>query len=366
MRSLSFGALVVVVVAILGAVAVNAQQPLVLTTSIGRFSLQLLDANVAVQADDNTWILSPFSVLTDLSMAWLGANGGTAAELAAGLQLGSQATRSQVGDAFRALLQPLQAAQSPLRVVNRIYVNRQFSVKPQFNQLIGRDFFAGAESLDFGRNQEAAATINRYVAAHTNQQITGLVDAGQLSANTRMVLINAVHFKAPWAHPFPKRATQKMPFFVNVAGVGPASVQLDFMQQTRSFRYADLPRLNSIMVGLPYKTGGYVMNVVLPNASGGGGLTQLRTALRNGDLSRLSAAMAERNIDLRMPKFTSRTKATLNGPLERLGIRTAFTPQADFGDLLAARVSISISAVLHEAYIKVDEDGTEAAAATGT
>lgn len=377
----------VALLAVLGAAsaAAVAEQPLDLTSSIGRFSVNLFGA-IANGRPDSSYILSPLSVLTDLSMARLGACGQTARELDAGLQLGAgRHTAPQIAAAFRSFLQPLQSAQSALHVVNKIYVNDQFTVKPQFNALVAGNFFATADALDFGQPSRAAAVINDYVASQTNQLIRNLVDAGQLSADTRMLLINAVYFKAAWLHPFEKWRTRKETFHLQSGGAD-AGRQVDFMHATNRYRYAELPDLNAIVVGLPYKTGGYVMNVVLPNVEHGGGLVQLQNDLIGADLSKLSAGMQLRRIDLSMPKFESRYKLSLNGALKKvrvisnsdsvlficyvghfqLGIRTAFTGVADFSQLLERAPNVAISDVVHEAYIKVDENGTEAAAATGT
>lgn len=285
-----------------------------LTQTIGRFTVNLFEA--LQPKTTNNYILSPLSVLTDLSMALLGAQGTTADELLAGLQLDATSSPQQIADTFRAFLLPLQPNSSCLRIVNRIYVNDQFAIKPQFNALAAGSFFATAQPLDIGQPARAAGQINAYVAANTNHVITNLVDGSQFSEATRLVLINAVYFKAQWLYPFEQRSTRKEVFHLQSDGRD-AGVPVDFMHAARFYWYAELTELDAILVGLPYETDGYVLNVLLPNA--GGGLKQLMGRLHGGDLSQLSAGASARNIQLSMPKFAVRQRLDLKGPLQRVG-----------------------------------------------
>lgn len=197
--------------------------------SIGVFSSSLFDS-IQPNSDTN-YILSPLSVLLDLSMALFGARGNTATELERSLKLTPPAaSREQIGTAIRQLLAPLQSKASVLHVVNKIYVNQQSIIRPQYNSQLRTDFFATAESLDFGDAAGSAAKINDFVAANTNNLIRDVIAANELTPDTRMVLVNAVHFKSDWLHKFQAKKTWKDTFYL----ADKTEIQTDFMHATVS------------------------------------------------------------------------------------------------------------------------------------
>lgn len=205
-------------------------QPFELPQSIGRFSQNLFDSlDQAGRAVD--LIVSPFSVFADLAMLWYGARKRTATELQTTLQLTGR-TRAAFAADIRALLEPLQRNASVLRVANRIYVQHSQRIRAEFNVAVKRDFFATAQTLNFERSAEAAAVINAYVAQQTRGLIKTLVDSAMLSADTQMVLVNAVYFKSDWQHGFNPRNTYKEPFYADGSGFEQAFGQLDFMHLT--------------------------------------------------------------------------------------------------------------------------------------
>lgn len=178
------------------------------------------------------FVISPFSALAVLSMAYMGARGSTAAELQRGLQL--DGTKASIGTAFHDLLAPLQDSASVLKVVNKIYPSCSVSVLADYKTAIAQDFFSKVQRLNFNNAARSARTINAYVANHTNNLITDLIDPSLLGADTQLVLINAVYFKSVWQFPFNSKATIKAPFYTS----NEASIQVDTMSLTVSVLFA--------------------------------------------------------------------------------------------------------------------------------
>lgn len=181
---------------------------------------------ILVDAKSTDFVISPFSVLADLSMAYLGARGTTATELKSGLQLCG--TKRSIGNAFHDLLKPLQDSKSVLKVVNKIYPSVDVSVKANYNTVVTRDFFSSIQKLNFRNADESAKIINKYVANNTNNLITDLIDSSMLSPSTQLVLVNAVYFKSVWQFPFNTRSTQKDAFYKADGSI----IQVDTMHLT--------------------------------------------------------------------------------------------------------------------------------------
>lgn len=158
-------------------------------------------------------------------MTFLGARGQTADELEQGLQL--TGSKASIGAAFRSVLAPLQDTSSVLKVVNKIYASCSVNVNPNFNAEVNRDFFSTIQQLNFRNAPQAAQIINNYVANHTNNLITDLIEPSLLS-NAQLVLINAVYFKSTWQFPFIRKETQKDIFYID----DNLNIQVDTMHLT--------------------------------------------------------------------------------------------------------------------------------------
>ena len=331
----------------------------------------LADAQRAAQADDafgadlyrllaagpaENMIFSPVSVSAALRMALLGARGETAAQLAATLHLaGPQAA----GDGLRLLsarLARLSGGDVTVRTPNTMWVEAGLPLLPEFTAALAGMAAAQVRGADFAHAAEQARLdINETIAGQTAGKIKDLLGRGVIDAATRLVLANAVYLKAAWAYPFPREATADMPFHPG----GGADITVRMMRLATRLGYRRGDGYQAVI--LPYDGRELAMAVILPD----GPLAPVEDGLAHGGggVRALLAGATVQQVRLSMPGFKVTAAATLRRTLETLGAELAFTSGADFTGITSAE-RVWISEVAHQAYIDVDEDGTEAAAAT--
>jgi serpin B len=297
-------------------------------------------------------VFSPVSVATALQMALCGARGRTAAELAGALHEAPDAA----GGGLRATSAIVRDAAADgsvtLRAPGIVWVQSSLPLLPEFTSQVGD----AVTQVGFAEAPEAArAEINRVIAETTAGKITGLLPAGAIDGQTRLVLTSAIYLKAAWAKRFPETATRDAPFYPD--GPDRPNLTVPMMRGTaaRAYRHSD----GYQAVVLPYQGGRLAMAVVLPD----GPLTALRPVIAAGGLRGLVADTSMYQVTLSMPRFRVEAAFDLVPVLRRLGVADAFTHQADFSGITEAE-RLLISAVAHKAYVDVDEQGTEAAAAT--
>ena len=302
--------------------------------------------------DATETVFSPVSVATALQMALCGARGRTAAELAGALHEAPDAA----GGGLRATSAVVRDAAADgsvtLRAPGIVWVQSGLPLLPGFTSQVGD----AVTQVGFAEAPEAArAEINRVIAEQTAGKITGLLPARAISDKTRLVLTSAIYLKAAWAKRFPEAATRDAPFYPD--GPDRLSLTVPMMRGTaaRAYRHSD----GYQAVVLPYQGGRLAMAVVLPD----GPLTALRPVIAAGGLRGLVADTSMYQVTLSMPRFRLEAAFDLVPVLRRLGVAEAFTHQADFSGITEAE-RLLISAVAHKAYVDVDEQGTEAAAAT--
>jgi serpin B len=307
---------------------------------------------LAEQATDT--VFSPVSVASVLLMALCGARGETAAELARALHV--DASPDAAAEGLRSLSSVLGDATTDGSVTFRapatLWVQSGLPLRPEFT---GRLRDAALADADFARAPEAArAEINRVIAEQTAGKITGLLPPGAIDALTSLVLASAVYLKARWARPFPPNATEDQPFYPG----GDRSVLVPMMRGAAPRDYVRGDGYQAVL--LPYADARLAMAVVLPD----GPLAGLRGRLAaDGGLRGLLAGAARHEVTLSMPRFRLEAAFDLVPVLRRLGVQEAFCDSADF-TAITDREPLRISAIAHKAYIDVDEQGTEAAAAT--
>jgi serpin B len=313
---------------------------------------------LAGQAQD--LVFSPASVAAALQLALCGAAGETAAELAAALHLAAGPQAAQ--DAAAAGLRSLSALQQEVtkagdltfRVANTAWVQSGFPLQPAFTERLGGTALATFAGADFaGAPEGARDLINQAIEEQTAGKIAGLLPPGSVGALTRLVLANAVYLKAPWQVPFPPAATRDEPFYP--AEGTKLTVSMMHGARTRSY----LRRDGYQATLLPYLGGRLAMAIVLPD----GPLASLRPAIAAGGLRALLAEPERRKVTLSLPRFRVESSLNLAPVLRELGMSQAFTRTADFSGITTAE-KLQVSAIAHKAYIDVDEQGTEAAAAT--
>jgi serpin B len=301
---------------------------------------------------------SPASITSAFAMAYAGARGTTASEMASTLHFALPPDR--LHPAMGALLAQLNGAHQnyELHMANALWAEKDQHFLPDYTSLMKRDYAAGFQPVDFKSNPEAArALINTWVADQTKQKILNLVPPGSVTPLTRLILTNAIYFKAAWADQFSKSQTQTEDFHLSAA----KTVKADLMHETKSGQYFRGSGFQALE--LPYLHDELSMIVLLPDSPDG--LPALEKSLTAANLDKWISSLAhEQTIIITFPQFKITQQFELSSALEALGIKQAFHPNtADFSGITGDK-SFSISAAIHKAYIDVDEQGTEAAAAT--
>lgn len=300
--------------------------------------------------EQGNFFFSPVSLSTALGMTFGGARGGTAEEMSRALHFPA----TEVHEGFRALLDELAAAREcELAVANRLWGQRGASFLPDYLGLTRDAYRAPLEQLDFADSEVARGTINRWVEQQTKNRIKDLIPSNAVSAATRLVLTNAVYFKGSWERAFKPAATSPAAFWT-----GAKEVEAPLMSQDAKFAYAEDEAAQ--LVRLPYK-GGLEMVVVLPREKDG--LPQLEKALSEEWLSARLRESSHRPVKLFLPRFKLNYGFEASDALKALGMKQAFDTRADFSGMTGQK-DLFISAAIHKAFVEVNEEGTEAAAAT--
>lgn len=292
-------------------------------------------------------------------MAFLAAGGQTATEMGNVMKYGSNVDKQQLSQQFETFLTSLEK-ESGLGIANKIYVKTGYSLKEQYNALVAKHFKSAVELLEFANSAVAAKTINSWVEEKTNNRIKDLISPDMLDSLTRAVLVNAIYFKGKWTYPFDPMFTQKLPFWVTPS----ESVDVDTMNIKKKFRYGKIDNLDATALEMTYKDSNISMLIILPNKKDG--LKTLEKQIGNINLTEIDQQMYSTEVEVFLPKFEYEYSIDLNDILAKMGMPTAFSPaEADFSGLLETPEQLYISKVIHKAFIKVDEEGAEAAAATG-
>jgi serine protease inhibitor len=331
---------------------------------------ELADGNAALAFDlyrtlrekDGNLFFSPYSISTALAMTYAGASGETASQMAATLHFTLPA--ESLHPAFNAYALDLQARAEQategtpfeLSIANSLWGQQGFPFLQRFLDLLAVNYGAGMRLVDYESDPEGARkAINDWVSDETREKIKDLIPQGAIDAMTRLVLANAIYFKAGWLNPFEEIATSPESFHL----LEGSTVEVPMMHQSKSYGYVRGDGYQAIE--LPYQNSNTSMLIILPDEGQFKAVEgQLNPAMMTDVLSRMTYGP----VNLGLPKFTYESAFNLNQALTDLGMTDAFDPgRADFSGMDGAR-DLYISQVLHKAFVSVDEKGTEAAAAT--
>jgi serpin B len=307
---------------------------------------------------------SPYSISTALAMTYAGAVGDTEKQMSNALHF--TLPQAQLHPAFNQLALDLASrghgAQGTngksfsLNITNALWGQKDYTIQPAFLDLLAENYGAGMNLLDFIKSpEESRLTINNWVSDQTNNRINDLLPQGSIDQNTRFVLTNAIYFDAAWQDPFAKESTHDGTFNLIDGG----TVTVPMMSHEGGYSYVKGNGYQA--VELPYSGNEIAMDIIMPDA---GQFTAFESSMTADEVNGIIGSLKNSFITLTMPKFQFDSSFSLNDALSSLGMSVAFTVKADFSGI-TGQPDLFISDVVHKAFVAVDEEGTEAAAASG-
>ncbi|XP_072568947.1 leukocyte elastase inhibitor-like [Paramormyrops kingsleyae] len=309
---------------------------------------------------------SPLSISAAFAMVYLGAKGNTAAQMAKTLSFNMT---PDLHSDLQKFISNIDKPDAPyqLTLANRLYGEKTFSFLKEFLDATRKFYQAELEPVDFiGAAEESRCQINQWVEAQTNGKITDMLDPAAVNDTTTLVLVNALYFKGEWQHAFRRSQTREMPFKINERETKP--VQMMYLQKVLPFKHIEEYDLQ--IVEMPYKGDELSTFILLPEGPQNGS-NPLQKLERELTLEKIMEWTDRKNmdsggyIDLYLPKFKLEDSYDLKEALTHLGMTDAF--DENLADLTAINREggLFISAAVHKSFIDVNEEGTEAAAATG-
>ncbi|MHA1887083.1 MAG: serpin family protein [Promethearchaeota archaeon] len=314
---------------------------------------------------------SPYSISSALAMTYEGAKSQTADEMKSVFHFPeNNVLRPNFAAIYNDINQGNKAYE--LRTGNALWVQNDFPFLEDYTSRVEQYYGGKAANVDFvTKTEKSRQTINSFIEEQTNNKIKDLIPRGMLNSMTRLVLTNAIYFKGTWEWEFDKSDTRNQDFKITPTNI--VKTPMMYMDPDKArFNYADLEDLQ--ILELPYKGEKISMLVLLPKQGEDydretGEIIKSEYTLEDIELSydklnEYKSQMKETKLDsISLPKFEFDTKYLMKDILSSLGMPTAFSDGADFSGMTGQR-DLFISFVIHQAYVKVDEKGTEAAAAT--
>ena len=335
----------------------------VLGEATNKFALYLHKclANDDRFVNDNLFY-SPASLLIALAMTSCGARGNTAAEIMKVLHVASVSS-PDLNNSMKKFIDTLNGASdesNKLLTANRLFVEKSFEILEAFKEGTRAFYDAELALVDYITNVEKAREeINRWVEEKTNDKIKDLIPPGMLSSDTRLTLVNAIYFKGLWLEQFKKEGTHSGSFFVSPN----EEIKVQMMQQEAEFKYFVSQQLACQVLEIPYIGKKMSMVIFLPNETQGLAKLEEKITYDNlrESLSLLDASVDE--VEVFLPKFKLTQQFDLNDILSKMGAKEMFIPgKADLSGI--SDPPLFVSKVVHKAFVEVNEEGTEAAAAT--
>jgi len=304
--------------------------------------------------DKGNIFFSSYSISDAFSMVYEGAKGNTRGQIQSVFGFISDDTQRR--NLIKSQNEQLTSTDKyQLNTANALWIQNDYHILPDYTNTLQNYYKAKLTSLDLKSDSENSRnTINKWVEDKTNQKIVNLLPPGSINQYTRAVLTNAIYFKANWTNQFAPEDTTDQNFTTGQN----TQVKVSMMSQFATFPYYED---NTVQVlDMPYKGDRLSMIVILPK-----GNIQSLGKISQEQLNTWNDKLADIPVKVYIPKFTLDAKYTLNDMLSAMGIKDAFDPNvADFSSI-TGNYDLSISTPVHQAYVKVDEKGTEAAAATG-
>ncbi|PMP85840.1 MAG: serpin [Thermodesulfobium narugense] len=301
---------------------------------------------------DKNIVFSPFSIYTALSIASLGAGGITREEF--DKVLNNNLSLEQFHQSYKDIIDSASIGSNKFNIANAIWLDSGFQPEEDFLNSATNLFDSHIENLDFQQNpKDSSDTINSWIEQNTNGLIKNLLSPGSINSNTRMILTNAIYFKGNWEKAFNPKEDSDLNFYVT----SDKPVKTTFMQQDGVFFYYE--NQSKKLLQLDYKGNSLSLVIILPEKN----IDNFIKNLSDEEFRSLLRSTKPEMLDIKIPKFKFIFTSDLTKQLTDLGIKSAFTTNADFSGI-AKSEDLYISDVVHQAYIDVNEAGTEAAATT--
>jgi len=319
-----------------------------------RFAFELYER---YSSDEGNILYSPYSISTALSMVYEGAGGETAEEIADVFHFIEEPSERR--PAIASIYESLNGKnrEYELHTANALWMQEDYPILEDYIDAVVSYYCGEADSLDFsGAPEEARVTINDWVEEKTNDRIKDLFPPNSISPDVVLVLTNAIYFKGDWLMEFDEESTSKELFHVSPT----ESVEVDMMGlQGKRLNYTGTDEMQ--ILELPYTGKDVSMILILPN---GINLADVESTLSYDELGVLTEGLEESVVNVYLPRFKLKTKYFMKGDLIEMGMPNAFTSSANLTGI-AESDGLFIDKVIHQAFIEVNEEGTEAAAATG-
>lgn len=325
------------------------------TSAMNNFAFDFFKNTLNNDGTVTNKLVSPFSIYIALSMVYNGANNATRDSIAHALRLTSDDVQ-KLNDVCKVLIEDLPGVDSKVKlsIANSIWYNKS-GAQPIENFLIVTNqwYHAAVTPTDFSNSESSLNAINEWVADNTNQKILKILD--KVSKEDLMYLVNAVYFKGTWRNKFDASKTTNENFHT----VDGSSVSVPFMIQENKVHFVHDEKVQ--VLELPYSSGSYNMYILLPQENTT--LDQVISSINTTSFHQLLSDTLTTNMTIHLPKWKSNYKmGTLRPELAAMGMDISFTDFADFTKMYNQPVQITKS--IHQTFIEVNEEGTEAAAAT--
>nr|Q6J201.1 RecName: Full=Serine protease inhibitor; AltName: Full=Jellypin; Short=JP; Flags: Precursor [Cyanea capillata]AAT35220.1 serine protease inhibitor jellypin [Cyanea capillata] len=319
-------------------------------------------SSLIVPGAEKNVVCSPLSISSALALVAAGSRGKTLKEIADALNWREDAD----GLAKALLAEAEKAAQNcdascPVKTANNVWVDNEFKILDSYRDLL-KSFAVNVGKADFKKHSsDETIKINSWIEDHTNKKIRDFFPPGELSEATKAVLVNALYFKGKWAEPFDMESTRDDTFHVSNS----KEVQVKMMYHSAELKYFMDENSKCDLVELPYSSKAFSMMLIVPHEVEGLSAVQSSLSLSqvSGWISNVQSA-APQTVDVFLPRFKVSQKVNMKDNLKSLGINDMFSMQANLSGIAGSH-DLFVSSAIHQAVIEVNEEGTEAAAATG-
>jgi serpin B len=332
-------------------------QPGELAQQNNKFAFELYQ-HIYNDFKDKNFVSSPFSISTALAATYTGAREQTRSEMSATLHFPLQ---EGLFYSYKALMDSLQALNKSdsvkFELANSVWLQKDFYVKDMFAAVLNNYYYSEFHLADFKdqySRQRTVKQMNKWVKSKTHDHINEIMQTVDINELTRLILLNAIYFKAPWEQKFNRHQTRDKVFYTAPND----SVIAPFMNQKSRFAYYENNKLSAIE--LSYLNQDFAMLLVMPQKDRQLSYSSL---IDTDTYNEINEGLELRQIELSMPKFKVKAKSPLNSALKQMGMLSAFSNEADFSGITGEQ-NLKIDKVLHKAYLETDESGSEAAAAT--